>query len=492
MRVDLTAVQKSAEGVVGGSTEGPNGARKGITERSRTRAMSDGMASDLQHPKLPPALDNPPDGGQEDEAFSYTLDETDSVTVKVMERVVERDNLRTALNQVRRNKGGPGIDGLTVERLPDYLKRNWPVIRTQLLNGTYQPAPVKRVLIPKPDGSARSLGIPTVVDRFIQQALLQVLQREWDQTFSHSSFGFRPKRSAHQAVAKAQEYVRDGYRYVVDMDLEQFFDNVNHDVLMHKVSQRVEDDRVLQLIRRCLKSGVIVAGTYQSTGKGMPQGGPLSPLLANLLLDELDQELERRQHRFVRYADDCNLYVRSLRAGERVLASLKHFLEKRLKLKVNEQKSAVDRPWNRRILGFTLSRGRHQYRRAISDKAMKALKDTVRRLTQRTRGYSINQIVAELRPALLGWKAYFGFAEIHSPLVELDKWIRRKLRCYQWKQWGRAGYRRLRALGIDRNLAWNTAKSAHGPWRLSKSPALNYAMDAKYFTTLGLPTLARS
>ena len=474
------------------SDKGPNGVRKDITERSRTRAMSDGMASDPQHLKLPPALDNPPDGGQGDEVVSHSIGSTDSVTVKMMERVVERDNLFRALKQVRRNKGGPGIDGLKVERLPDYLKRNWLAIRTQLLNGTYRPAPVKRVLIPKPDGGVRSLGVPTVVDRFIQQALLQVLQPEWDQSFSHSSFGFRPKRSAHQAVAQAQAYVREGYRFVVDMDLEKFFDNVNHDVLMHKVTQRVQDDRVIRFIRRCLKSGVMNAGTYEATATGTPQGGPLSPLLANLLLDELDQELERRQHRFVRYADDCNLYVRSRRAGERVLASLKHFLEKRLKLKVNEQKSAVDRPWNRRILGFTLSRGRHQYRRAISEKALNALKDTVRRLTQRTRGYSINQIIAELRPILLGWKAYFGFAEILSPLAELDKWLRRKLRCYQWKQWGRAGYRRLRALGIDSRLAWNTAKSAHGPWRLSKSPALHCAMDAQYFTTLGLPTLARS
>jgi len=330
------------------------------------------------------------------------------------------------------------------------------------------------------------------VDRFIQQALLQVLQQEWDQTFSHLSFGFRPKRSTHQAVAQAQSYVRDGHHWVVDMDLEKFFDNVNHDVLMHKVTQRVQDDRVIRLIRRSLKSGVSIAGAYQPTGKGTPQGGPLSPLLANLMLDELDQELERRRHRFVRYADDCNIYVSSRRAGERVLASIRCFLEKRLKLTVNEQKSAVDRPWNRRILGFTFTRGRHQYRRTVSEKAMDAFKDKVRRLTQRTRGYSLAQIIEELRPALLGWRAYFGHTEVVSPLKELDKWIRRKLRCYQWKQWGRSGYRRLRALGVDRHLAWNTAKSAHGPWRLSRSPALNYAMDSDYFTNLGLPTLARS
>jgi len=454
--------------------------------------MSDGMASDTQHSTLSPAIVNPSDDGQADEAVAYTTDATDSVTVTTMERVVERDNLRRALDQVRRNKGGPGIDGLTVERLPEYLKRHWPTIRAQLLNGTYPPAAVKRVLIAKPDGGVRSLGVPTVVDRFIQQALLQVLQAEWDQTFSHFSFGFRPQRSAHQAVAQAQAYVRDGYRFVVDMDLEKFFDTVNHDVLMHRVKRRVKDDRVIVFIRRCLKSGAMVAGTYEATVKGTPQGGPLSPLLANLLLDELDRELERRRHRFVRYADDCNIYVRSRRAGERVMASLKRFLAKRLKLKVNEHKSAVDRSWKRRILGFTFSTGRHQYRRGISEKAIDALRTRVRRLTQRTRGYSLNQIIAELRRYLLGWKAYFGFAEVLSPLADLDKWIRRKLRCYQWKQWGRAGYRRLRALGIDRNLAWNTAKSAHGPWRLSKSPALNYAMDATYFRSLGLPTLARS
>jgi RNA-directed DNA polymerase len=452
---------------------------------------SEGNASGKQR-TLSSAVDNPPDGGQKDETVTRTLEEIDSVAVSLMERVVERENLRAALIQVRRNKGGPGVDGLTVERMSDYLKVHWPTLRTQLLDGTYRPAPVKRVLIPKPDGSARSLGIPTVVDRFIQQALLQVLQAKWDQTFSQFSFGFRPKRSAHQAVAQAQKYVRDGHRFVVDMDLEKFFDNVNHDVLMHKVTQRIQDDRVIHLIRRFLKSGVSIAGAYQPTGKGTPQGGPLSPLLANLLLDELDQELERRKHYFVRYADDCNIYVSSQRAGERVLASIRSFLEKRLKLKVNEKKSAVDRPWNRRILGFTLTRGRHQYRRTISEKAIDAFKDKVRRLTQRTRGYSLEQIIEELRPAMVGWRAYFGHSEVITPLVELDKWIRRKLRCYQWKQWGRSGYRRLRALGIDRHLAWNTAKSAHGPWRLSRSPALNYAMDSDYFTNLGLPTLARS
>jgi RNA-directed DNA polymerase len=454
--------------------------------------MSGGMASDLQQLKLSPALGNPPDGGQEDEAAAHPLEESDSVAVKLMERVLERENLQTALKRVKRNKGGPGIDGVTVERLTEYLKVHWPSIRSELLSGTYRPQPVKRVVIAKPDGGVRTLGILTVVDRLIQQALLQVLQREWDESFSHSSYGFRPKRSAHQAIAKAQGYVRAGDRWVVDLDLEKFFDTVNHDVLLHRVKRRVEDERVIGLIRRFLKSGASIAGVTEPTTRGTPQGGPLSPLLANVLLDELDRELEGRGHRFVRYADDCNIYVRSRRAGERVLASVRCFLEKRLKLKVNEQKSTVDRPWKRRILGFTFTRGRHQYRRAVSDKAIDALKAKVRRLTQRTRGYSLRQIIDELRPALLGWKAYFGVAEVLSPLKELDKWIRRKLRCYQWKQWGRAGYRRLRALGVTRELAWNTAKSAHGPWRLSRSPALAYALPHAYFTRLGLPTLAGS
>lgn len=452
--------------------------------------MNGGMASDQQR-TLSPALGNPTEVGQEDETVVQSLDESDSVIAKLMERVVERENLYAALRQVKSNKGGPGIDGMSVDRLADHLKVHWPDIRIQLLNGTYRARPVKQVLIAKPGGGVRSLGVPTVVDRFIQQALLQVLQAEWDQSFSHSSFGFRPKRSAHQAVRRAQEYVREGYRWVVDLDLEKFFDTVNHDVLLHKVKQRVKDDRVLGLIRGFLKSGVSIGGVHQPTQRGTPQGGPLSPLLANLLLDELDRELERRGHRFVRYADDCNIYVGSRRAGERVKVSVTRFLERRLKLKVNEQKSAVDRPWNRRILGFTFTRG-SGYRCAVSAKAIDALKSKVRRLTQRTRGYSLAQIIEELREALLGWKAYFGLSEVPSALRELDKWIRRKLRCYQWKQWGRAGYRRLRALGVSRELARNTAKSAHGPWRLSRSPALAYALTHAYFARLGLPSLARS
>jgi RNA-directed DNA polymerase len=406
----------------------------------------------------------------------------------LMERVLDRVNLFAALKRVTQNKGSAGIDGMCVDELPTYLKAYWPRIRQELLEGRYKPQPVKRVSIPKSGGGERHLGIPTVVDRLIQQALLQAIQPEWDRSFSHSSYGFRPGRSAHQAIAQAQSHIRDGYCWVVDMDLEKFFDRVNHDKLMYRVKQRIEDHRVLKLINRYLKAGVMTGVQVEPSQEGTPQGGPLSPLLANLLLDDLDKELERRGHRFVRYADDCNIYVRSRRAGERVLESLTRFLERKLKLSVNQSKSAVDRPWRRSFLGITFSY-RGGIRTKVSVKAEKFLKDKVRHLTRRTRGHSLRQVIAELRKYLLGWKAYYGICEVKRPFVELDKWIRRRLRSYAWKQWGRSGYRQLRKLGIDVRLAWNTAKSAHGPWRLSKSPALNYGMPTSYFVGMGLPLL---
>jgi RNA-directed DNA polymerase len=388
---------------------------------------------------------------------------------QLMERVVERDNLIRALKQVERNGGSPGIDGMTVEGLAPYLRHHWPRLKEALLRGAYVPQPVKRVEIPKPGGGVRKLGIPTVVDRFIQQAILQVFQPEWDPEFSESSFGFRPGRNAHQAVARAQRYVKEGFSWVVDMDVEKFFDRVNHDKLMNEVAKRVKDRRVLRIIRRFLEAGV------------------LSPLLANLLLDKLDRELERRGHRFVRYADDCNIYVRSRRAGCRVMRRVNEFLSNRLKLKVNEAKSAVARPWQRKFLGFSFSR--FDYRRRISLGAIKRFRERIREITSRTRGRSIAGIAAELGRYLRGWKAYFGFAEALSPLKELDSWIRRRLRCYLWKQWGRRGYRELRNRGVSRDLAWNTAKSAHGPWRLSRSPGLAFALPASYFVSLGVPIL---
>jgi RNA-directed DNA polymerase len=318
---------------------------------------------------------------------------------------------------------------------------------------------------------------------------MQVLQEEWDDGFSPSSYGFRPNRSAHQAIAKAQEHIRQGYSFVIDIDLEKFFDRVNHDILMAKVADRIQDRRVLKLIRRILSAGAVTLAGFEPATEGTPQGSPLSPILSNLLLDEFDKELERRGHRFVRYADDCNAYVRSKTAGERVMASVTRYLEKRLRLTVNAAKSAVDRPWNRTFLGFSFTR-RRDNRRKVSDKALKSLKTRIREITRRIRGRTLAGIIEELRAYILGWKAYFGFSEVPSPLKDLDKWIRRRLRSYVWKQWGRGGYRELRKRGVSRDLAWNTCKSAHGPWRLSQSPALVIALPWRCFHSLGLPSLA--
>ncbi|MDO8346428.1 MAG: group II intron reverse transcriptase/maturase [Rugosibacter sp.] len=406
----------------------------------------------------------------------------------LLAQVLERANLQRALKQVRRNKGAPGIDGMTVDELPDYLKYHWLEIRAQLEAGSYRPQPVKRVGIPKPDGKTRPLGIPTVLDRFIQQAIAQVISAQWEPHFHRHSYGFRPGRSVHQAVREVQANIRAGYGWVVDMDLQAFFDRVNHDRLVARLKQRGIDADLLRLINRYLKAGASVAGNIEATTMGVPQGGPLSPVLANVVLDELDWELDRRGHRFARYADDCNILVKSKRAGERVMASVTRFVSDSLRLTVNSLKSAVGRPMNRKFLGFTVSR--NGARLKVANKAIEKLKDRVRELTRRTRGTSIGALVAELRESLLGWKAYFGVAEVLSPLREIDKWVRRKLRCYLWKQWGPAGYRELRKRGVTVREAWNTSKSAHGPWRLSKTPALAFALPLRFFVTMGLPSLA--
>ena len=407
-----------------------------------------------------------------------------------MEAVVERDNLRKALAQVRRNKGAGGIDGMSVDDLAAHLKNHWPEIRAQLLDGTFRPQPVRRVEIPKASGGQRSLGIPTVLDRFIQQAVLQVLQADWDPTFSEASYGFRPGRSAHQAVKRAQEHIGAGFGVVVDLDIEKFFDRVNHDLLMGLVAKRVSDRRILRLIRGFLAAGVLADGLVGPTDEGTPQGGPLSPLLSNLMLDLLDRELEKRGHRFVRYADDCNIYVRSRRAGERVMAGVTRFLERRLKLTVNRAKSAVARPVERKFLGFSFTIG-SEPRRRIAPQALARFKVRVRALTRRTRGASLARIVEELSRYLVGWRGYFGFCETPSVLRSLDQWIRRRLRCIAWKQWkrGRTRFAELRRRGVGKDLAAKTAGSPHGPWRLSNSPALAIALPNASLRSLGLASL---
>ena len=430
---------------------------------------------------------------QEPEARAVRTDiESQTAIGPSMEAIVERNNLKKALARVRANKGAPGIDGTTFEQLGPYLKEHWPAIRARLLDGSYKPQPVRRVEIPKASGGLRPLGIPTVLDRFIQQAVMQVLQAGWDRTFSEHSFGFRPGRSAHQAVAQAQAYIASGHDVVVNIDLEKFFDRVNHDILMGLVAKRVTDKRILKLIRGFLTAGALEGGLVSPTEEGTPQGGPLSPLLSNLMLDVLDKELEKRGHRFVRYADDCNIYVRSQRAGERVMASIEQFLTRRLKLKVNKAKSAVAKPSVRKFLGFSFTGGKEP-RRLIAPQSIARLKARVRELTRRTCGKSLSQVAKELSGYLIGWRAYFGFCETPSVLRDLDQWVRRRLRAIAWKQWkrGRARYKRLRRLGVDRELAANTAGSSHGPWRLSASPALHIALGKAFFTqTLHLATLA--
>jgi len=409
----------------------------------------------------------------------------------LMEEVCQRDNLWKALKRVRANKGAPGVDGMTVRELPKYLKRHWPKIRDQLLLGTYRPQPVKRVEIAKPDGGVRKLGIPTVLDRFIQQAVQQVLGARWDRTFSEHSYGFRPGRSAHQAVAQAQAYIAEGHGFTVDMDLEKFFDRVNHDLLMGRIAKRVEDKRLLKLIRAFLNAGVMEHGLVSSSEEGTPQGGPLSPLLSNLLLDDLDKELERRGLRFVRYADDCNIYVRSRRAGERVMQSITRFLTDKLKLKVNESKSGVARPAQRKFLGFSFTSGK-QPKRRIAPKTLLRFKKRIRELTKRNRGISLEQMVAQLRRYLIGWRGYFGFCQTPSVLRNLDSWIRRRLRCFQWKLWkrGKTRFAELRKRGVGKDLAAQTAGSSRGLWHISRSPALSIALPGAYFDSLGLPKLS--
>ena len=409
----------------------------------------------------------------------------------LMEEVCARQNLMAAYQRVVRNGGAPGVDGMTVEELMPYCQEHWAHIREELLSGTYEPQPVRRVEIPKPDGRGkRMLGIPTVLDRMIQQALLQVLTPIFDPTFSEDSYGFRPGRSAHDAVRRAREHMAAGYRWVVDLDLEKFFDRVNHDVLMARVARRVKDKRVLRLIRRYLQAGMMEGGLVSPRAEGTPQGGPLSPLLSNILLDELDKELERRGHRFVRYADDCNVYVQSKRAGERVMASLERFLWKRLRLRINRDKSAVERPWNRSFLGYSVTM--HQEPKLkVAPESVKRLKGKLRILFRRGRGRNLRKVCQELGIVLRGWVAYYRMSEVKVSFDRLDEWIRRKLRGILWRQWKRPRTRlkELAKRGLEETRAAVSAYNGRGPWWNAGASHMNQAVPTSALRRLGLLSL---
>jgi RNA-directed DNA polymerase len=409
----------------------------------------------------------------------------------LMEEVLRRENLIKAHARVVQNGGAPGVDGMNIDALMPYCREHWARIREELLNGTYVPQAIRRVDIPKPDGKGtRTLGIPTVLDRMIQQALLQVLHPIFDPTFSDGSFGFRPGRGTHGAIVRARGYVEEGYTWVVDMDLEKFFDRVNHDVLMARVARRVKDKKVLLLIRRFLQAGMMEGGLVSPRGEGTPQGGPLSPLLSNILLDELDKELERRGHCFVRYADDCNVYVKSNAAGERVMASLEHFLNKRLRLRINRDKSAVARPWERKFLGYTVTR-KGRPRLMVARQSIKRLKAKLRPILRRGRGRALTDVTEELGPVLRGWVAYFRMAEVARCFEELDGWIRRKLRCILWRQWKnpKTRERELRAHGLDPARAKTSADNGRGPWWNAGASHMNAAIPNALLRQQGLVSL---
>jgi RNA-directed DNA polymerase len=428
---------------------------------------------------------------RERQASTAVKEKTQPGAEVLLEEVLRRENMLSAFRRVRSNKGAPGIDGMTVEELVPYLKTEWPRIREELFKGTYQPMPVRQVEIPKPDGKGmRPLGIPTVLDRLIQQAILQVLTPIFDPHFSDSSYGFRPERGCHDALKAAQRYVGSGYRFVVDLDLEKFFDRVNHDVLMARVARRVKDKRLLRLLRKYLESGVMVGGVIQEREEGTPQGGPLSPLLSNILLDDLDKELERRGHHFCRYADDCNIYVRSKAAGERVMESISRFLEKRLRLKVNREKSAVERPWKRDFLGYTMTWHR-QPKLKVSPDSIQRVRGKIRELMRKARGCSLAKVVGELVPLLRGWINYFRLSSVKIAFEELDGWIRRKLRCILWQQWKKpkARAKKLRERGIERERAITSAYNGRGAWWNSGASHMHSAFPAKWFTQQGLISL---
>jgi RNA-directed DNA polymerase len=409
--------------------------------------------------------------------------------MELMEKICSPENLTKALKRVERNKGTAGPDGMGTEQLSEYLKTNWNRHKEELKEGKYKPGPVKRTRIPKPDGGERELGIPNVLDRFIQQAILQILQPIYEEKFSEYSYGFRPGRSAHDAINKAHEYIKSGRNVVVDIDLERFFDRVNHDKLMSEIAKTVEDKSVLKVLRAYLNAGVMDGGIWRATEEGTPQGGNLSPLLSNIVLDKLDKELERRGHAFARYADDCNIYVRSERAGQRVMESIKKYIAKELKLKVNEKKSAVDKPSKRKFLGFTFT-DEDEPRKKISDKSIKRFKDKIRGTTDRAKRVSVVNLIKDLNVYMRGWIGYYGKSEARSILEKLDAWIRRRVRSWTWRGWKtfRNKAKEMVKLGVTREVAFATAAN-DGCWRISKTKAMHTALSKKYFTEIGLKPL---
>ncbi|WP_208585947.1 group II intron reverse transcriptase/maturase [Gracilibacillus suaedae] len=409
----------------------------------------------------------------------------------MLKQILSRENLLQAIWRVEKNKGSHGIDQMPVQNLRVHLKENWTILKQQLETGTYQPQPVRRVEIPKPDGGKRKLGIPTVTDRFLQQAIAQVLTKVYDPQFSDHSYGFRPQRRGHDAVRKARGYIQEGCRWVVDMDLEKFFDKVHHDRLMRTLSKRINDPRVLTLIRRYLQAGVMEQGLVQSNTEGTPQGGPLSPLLSNIVLDEWDKELERRGLHFVRYADDCQIYVRSKRAGQRVRQNMTEFLEGKLKLKVNQQKSAIDRPWRRKFLGFSFTSHKKRPKVRIPKESIKRLKDRIRSLTSRKENISMETRIERLNRYLIGWIGYYQLTEAPSVLKQIDSWIQRRLRMIRWKEWKlvKTRYRELQRFGVKKEKAWEWANTRKAYWRIANSPILHRTLGNRYWGSQGLESL---
>ncbi|WP_342556507.1 group II intron reverse transcriptase/maturase [Paenibacillus sp. FSL H8-0548] len=409
----------------------------------------------------------------------------------MIEKVLSRENMLSALARVEANKGSHGVDGMSVKDLRRHIVQNWQTIRESIENGTYEPSPARRVEIPKPNGGTRLLGIPTVTDRLIQQAITQVLTPVFDPTFSEHSYGFRPKRRGHDAVRKARTYMQEGHRLVVDIDMEKFFDRIHHDRLMAKVAQRVPDKAVLRLIRSYLKAGVMEGGLVQATTEGAPQGGPLSPLLSNIVLDELDKELEKRNLRFVRYADDCNIYVKTWKAGDRVMRSITTFIEDKLKLKVNRRKSAVDRPWKRKFLGFTFSWDKQNPRIKMAKTSLQRVKAKIKAITSRSKPIPIEMRIKELNPYLTGWCGYYALTDTKSVFRELDAWTRRRLRMCVWKQWKqpKTKVRKLQSLGVPKQKAYEWGNSRKKYWRIASSPILDRSLNNQYWSSLGLKSL---